>query len=163
MAKENKQYFRHDFSASNDPNMVKLYVKGLGNEGYGIYWRLVEILYLEGGKYPMSELETLSYTLDKVDIEKIKQVIQIAFKSDKKFFYSDRVNAQLEGMRIQSENNRKAQEERWRRQRENKPSEDKEKRELKEKHRKMLASAMITEADILAKGFYDKYKEDIEG
>ena len=163
MAKKNKQYFRHDFSASNDPNMVKLYVKGLGNEGYGIYWRLVEILYLEGGKYPMSELETLSYTLDKVDVEKIKQVIEIAFKSDKEHFYSNRVNAQLERMRIQSENNRKAQEIRWQNQRKQAPSEDKEKKLLEEEFWKRKKSGCDAEAEIIRIDYKRKYNEDIEG
>ena len=163
MAKENKQYFRHDFSASNDPNMVKLYVKGLGNEGYGIYWRLVEILYLEGGKYPMSELETLSYTLDRVEVEKIKQVIEIAFKSDKKHFWSDRVNKQIETMRKQSETNRKSVEERWERQRKQAPSGEKEKNLLAEEYWKRKKSGCDTEAEIIRIDYKRKYNEDVEG
>lgn len=37
-------YFQHDYDAINDPKITALILK-FGAEGYGIYWRVVEILH----------------------------------------------------------------------------------------------------------------------
>ena len=154
MSKENKQFFRHDIGASSDPKLVELYVQGLGNEGYGIYWRLVEILYQEGGSYPINKISTLSYSLDRVEIEKIKTVIEIAFKTDGEYFYSDRINAQLDNMKKQSEQNRKNQQKRW------------EKQEIEKglkRYHELIADGDKYNADSIKRILKEKYNYEIEG
>ena len=42
--KKDTLYFPHDYNAASDEKIEELLFK-LGNEGYGIYWRIIEMLY----------------------------------------------------------------------------------------------------------------------
>ena len=42
--KKDTFYFPHDYNAASDEKIEELLFK-LGNEGYGIYWRIIEMLY----------------------------------------------------------------------------------------------------------------------
>lgn len=52
-------WFQHDKNADGDAKIVRLLMK-MGNEGYGLYWRLVERLYREGGKIP-ADYDVIAY------------------------------------------------------------------------------------------------------
>ena len=46
-------YFQHDYNARNDPKIIKL-MRVHGLAGVGAYWCIVEQLYQNGGKLPMT-------------------------------------------------------------------------------------------------------------
>ena len=48
MAKESF-YFSHDYGSRNDPKLVKVLMK-LKQEGKGVYWDLIEMLYEQGDR-----------------------------------------------------------------------------------------------------------------
>jgi len=57
-----KRYFKHDVDASEDEKLVDILIN-FGNEGYGLYWRLVEILYKSGGQIDY-KLKNISFRLN---------------------------------------------------------------------------------------------------
>ena len=68
-----KHYFKHDFLADEDSKLQDLLYE-LGNEGYGIYWRIVERLYRQNGTVEYN-LKRLSYNI-RVDENTIKKVCE---------------------------------------------------------------------------------------
>lgn len=95
MAKE-AYYFSHDYGARNDPKLQKVLMK-LGQEGKGVYWDLIEILFEEGGKLLLSECESYAFAL-RVDLKVIQSLINDfeLFKKDDIYFWSNSVLKRLE-------------------------------------------------------------------
>lgn len=67
------EYFPHDYDAQHDEKTEDL-IKDMSWEGYGIYWAVVERIYMAGG-YIKQDYEKLAYNL-RADIEKVKKVIK---------------------------------------------------------------------------------------
>jgi len=96
-------YFSHDYSCINDPKIQALIGK-FGAKGYGIFWRIVEMLHED----PEHKLSLKPYVLEaiaslfKEDIKIIKAVIDYSietcelFQKEEGYIYSDRVLENLE-------------------------------------------------------------------
>ena len=120
-----KSYFSHDSNARNSDKLIKVRM-GLGAEGYGIFFMLIERLREEEGYKSTIDYNILAFDL-KVDPEKIKQVVEnydlFKFTEDGKFFYSDSFNERMEMMDVRAQQRiskaKKAARARW-----NKQSED---------------------------------------
>ena len=67
-----KSYFSHDSNARNSDKLIKVRM-GLGAEGYGIFFMLIERLREEEGYKSTIDYNILAFEF-KVDPEKIKQV-----------------------------------------------------------------------------------------
>ena len=100
---------------------------GLGAEGYGIFFMLIERLREEEGYKSTIDYNILAFDL-KVDPEKIKQVVEnydlFKFTEDGKYFYSDSFNDRMEMMDVRAQQRiskaKKAANARWNKQPENK-------------------------------------------
>ena len=66
-------YFPHECDASSDPKTSRI-IRELGMEGYGVFWRLLEILYRQEGRMA-PDYDQLSYDI-RVEPEKIKRVVE---------------------------------------------------------------------------------------
>lgn len=94
-------YFSHDYNSSQDEKMRKL-IRKEEMEGYGVYWRIIEMLYQETDVYKLEkDYEGIAFDL-RVDCERIKRIIENyqLFEFDDGFFWSnsvlERVNKRLE-------------------------------------------------------------------
>lgn len=71
MSKYTKEYFRHDYNARTDEKIIRL-VFNHDWKGYGLYWAIVELIYIGGGKirndYTMiaHELRTDPHLIEKI-------------------------------------------------------------------------------------------------
>lgn len=92
-------YFPHDFNARNDAKLVRLRMK-MGNRGIGIYWSIIEMLYEEGGKIELSNLDAIAFAINE-DLTNVQQVVQQfdLFKFDEQFFWSDSVTERLKNIK----------------------------------------------------------------
>lgn len=104
-------YFSHDFNARNDPKLQELLMVE-GQRGIGVYWCLVEIMYEQGGKLDLLKCDSYAFAL-RVDTDCIQNVVRIAFKSDKKYFWSESVLGRIEKMREKSHKARASANARW--------------------------------------------------
>ena len=88
-------YFSHDYGARNDPKLIKLRM-AMGQEGKGIFWDLVEMLYEQSGYLLHSHYEVYADALH-VQCEKIKQVVECfdLFESDKIGFWNESCRRRL--------------------------------------------------------------------
>ena len=106
-----QHWFKHDINASNNGKLIKLQANE-GLEGYAVYWKLVELLYINEGRYELN-LEELAFTLRINHLENPTQLIQSVimnyglFIYDDDIFYSDRV---IEGLAGIYEKSKKASE-----------------------------------------------------
>lgn len=98
MSKKEAYYFSHDYSTTNDPKIQALLGK-YGSKGYGIYWRVVEILHEEQEHKLFLKpymFEAIASTF-KEEVDLIKEIIDYQvkvcelFKKKGNFIYSDRV------------------------------------------------------------------------
>jgi len=67
------EYFSHDYGARNDPKLLKLQMK-MGQEGKGIFWDIVEIIYEQGGYIMQEECESIAFAL-RVEYNKVLSVL----------------------------------------------------------------------------------------
>jgi hypothetical protein len=106
-------YFPHDFNARNDPKLQKLLMK-MGQEGKGIYWDLVEMLYEQNGYLPTSECETYAFQL-RTTYDSITTVIHSfgLFKMDDDKFWSESVLRRLDERKNKSDKARESVLKRW--------------------------------------------------
>ena len=99
-----KSYFSHDSNARNSDKLMKVRM-GLGAEGYGIFFMLIERLREEEDYKSTVDYTTLAFDL-RVDPEKVKQVVEnydlFKFTEDGKYFYSDSFNERMEMMDLKS-------------------------------------------------------------
>jgi hypothetical protein len=107
-------YFQHDTDATNDPKIIALLGK-CGGLGYGIFWRIVEILHKE----PEHKIEKENYFFDglaqqmSTDVQQILTVVNTAisykiFYEDEKYIWSKRVFKNFEERNKVIESKRKA-------------------------------------------------------
>lgn len=119
-------YFPHDFNAGNDNKIAMMRFK-YGNEGYGLYWLLIEMLYtLPEHKYSISgELgwESLSMQLHNTKIN-LKEFIEDCcglfvdkqgslFSFDGNYFWSDSLFRRMNKINAISEKRKNAIKKRW--------------------------------------------------
>ena len=53
-------FFKHDLYARNDPKLLRLRMTH-GLEGIGAYWCIVEMMYEQGGKILLEDLDIILY------------------------------------------------------------------------------------------------------
>jgi hypothetical protein len=96
-------YFSHDYNARNDPKLIKLLMK-LGQEGKGVYWDLIEMLYEQDGYLKLNECESYAFALH-THCDLLNSVIRDfdLFTVNNTVFYSESVLKRLEKRRIISE------------------------------------------------------------
>lgn len=96
-------YFQHDYDPLGDPKLSSLVGK-FGAIGYGIYWRIVEMLHSDNEhKLKLKEYVFLSIAQQmSTDVEQIKAIVNYClttcelFVSDETFFWSERVLRNIE-------------------------------------------------------------------
>ena len=114
-----RSYFSHDSNARNSDKLMKVRM-GLGAEGYGIFFMLIERLREEEDYKSTVDYTTLAFDL-RVDPEKVKQVVEnydlFKITEDGKYFYSDSFNERMEMMdakrKKRAEAGKKGAEKRW--------------------------------------------------
>jgi hypothetical protein len=112
MAKE-AFYFSHDYGARNDPKLQKVLMK-LGQEGKGVYWDLVEMLFEEGGKLLLSECDGYAFALRTNESCIAKLINDFGlFCKDATYFWSDSVNRRIYERDAKSEKARQSALNRW--------------------------------------------------
>ena len=122
---------------------------GLGAEGYGIFFMLIERLREEEDYKSTIDYDTLAFDL-RVDPEKVKQVVEnydlFKFTEDGKYFYSDSFNERMEMMDVRARQRKskakKAAEARW-----NKQSEDTSNAQALPKQCSSNAQALLNHAN----------------
>jgi len=110
MAKENTFWFPHDYEPTSDPKMQAL-IGEFGATGYGIFWRVTEMLHSEPDhKLPIKPYIFLAIAKQmSTSVEQIQSTVNFAidvcelFESDSKFFWSNRVNRNLDDRAIISQ------------------------------------------------------------
>ena len=108
-----KTYFNHDSNARNDYRIIKLRSK-LGYEGYGIFWSLLEMLFIEENKICIEDYDALAFGLQ-CDANKLKQVIEDfdLFVIEDNCFYSKRLNNHIEEINNKSKKAKESINKRW--------------------------------------------------
>ena len=143
-----KSYFSHDSNARNSDKLMKVRM-GLGAEGYGIFFMLIERLREGEGYKSTIDYDTLAFDL-RVEPEKVKQVVEnydlFKFTEDGKYFYSDSFNERMEMMDKRAQQRiskaKKAAEARW-----NKQSEDTSNAQALPKQCSSNAQALLNHAN----------------
>ena len=110
MKKIKQTYFSHDSNSRNDIKLIK--VRAIyGYEGYGIYFALIELLFSEGNKLCLDDIETLAFGLQcKPDILKVIIMNFDLFIIEDNYFYSERLNniiKEIESKSIKASENAK--------------------------------------------------------
>ena len=108
----NTFYFSHDYNAMQDPKINELLMNH-GFEGYGIFWALIEYLYLNEN-YLKCDYKKLAYKF-RMDEAKLKSVINDfgLFVIDGENFYSNSINRRLGIRNEKAEKAKKSAEKRW--------------------------------------------------
>lgn len=114
MAKET-YYFQHDYEPLSDPKLLAL-VGEFGASGYGIYWRIVEMLHSdEEHKLKHERYVTIAIAKQmQTNVEQVEHVLEFAldvcklFISDGEYFWSERVFRNMDKRDEISEKRRKA-------------------------------------------------------
>lgn len=112
MAKE-AYYFSHDYGARNDPKLQEVLMK-LGQEGVGVYWCLVEMLFEEGGRLLILKCDSYAFALrtTKLCINSLINDFDL-FKKDRKFFWSNSVLKRIKERDEKSEKAKASANSRW--------------------------------------------------
>lgn len=111
MAKETI-YFSHDCNSRLDFKVQKL-IQKFGMTGYGIFWSIVEDLYINENRIPL-DFETISYHL-RVDENIVKSIVLDfgLFIIESDFFYSISVQKRLDKISEISKKNKDNIKKRW--------------------------------------------------
>lgn len=106
-------YFSHDYNSRNDRKMIRLRLKHK-MEGVGVFWCLVEMLYEEGGKIPLSDTGIISDEL-RVKDTVLTQIIKDfgLFENDGNYFWSESVKRRLDKRLEKSEKAKASASHRW--------------------------------------------------
>lgn len=88
-------YFSHDYGARHDPKLIKLRM-GMGQEGKGIFWDLIELMYEQSGYLLHSQYEVYADEM-RTHPDKIKAVVENfdLFESDSIGFWNESVKRRL--------------------------------------------------------------------
>lgn len=73
MASKDAFYIKHDYNAASDPEIVRLIMAG-GVEAYGIFWRVVEMIYNENGATPF-DIPLIAFMVPAA-VEKVERVVK---------------------------------------------------------------------------------------
>lgn len=114
MGKKETYFFSHDYGARNDPKLQRVLMR-LQQEGKGIFWDLIEMLYEQGGILPLN-YEYLAFTLH-APVEKVKDLIcnYDLFCNDGHNMWSESVNRRLARRKDISEKRKSAVSSYWNR------------------------------------------------
>lgn len=99
MAKKLRLFFNHDASASRDGKILLMKVK-YGARGYGLYWEIIEYLFEQGGSAPLVP-RMVAMAINE-DVRGVRPFLMDCidnfnlFKSDGKYFWSDRLSSELD-------------------------------------------------------------------
>lgn len=106
-------FFSHDYNARQDPKMQEV-LMDYGVAGIGIYWCIVEQLYEQGGRMPLSSIKAIAFTLH-VPQDDVRSIIENydLFANDGTEFWSPSVTRRLETRQKTSEKRAKAVAKRW--------------------------------------------------
>lgn len=101
--KKNTFYFPHDMNTISDPK-ISAFVGVFGGAGYGVFWRIVEMLHEDkNNKLPLKKyiFSAIAGTL-KLDVNEVVEMVKFLtdefeiFETDGEFFYSKRVIQNME-------------------------------------------------------------------
>jgi uncharacterized protein YdaU (DUF1376 family) len=108
-----KTYFNHDSTARNDYRIIKMRSK-LGMEAYGIFWSILEMLFTEENKLCVDDYDSLAFGLQ-CDPSILKQVVEDfdLFVIEDDYFYSRRLNNQIEEINNKSNKAKENANKRW--------------------------------------------------
>ncbi|QQT60061.1 DUF4373 domain-containing protein [Sphingobacterium multivorum] len=106
-------YFSHDYGARNDPKLVKVLMK-LGQEGKGVYWDLIEMLYEQSGYLMLSECDSYAFALRTTEacITRLVQEFGL-FENDGIKFWSNSVLFRLNERNAKSLKAKQSAQKRW--------------------------------------------------
>ncbi|MGJ1321477.1 Lin1244/Lin1753 domain-containing protein [Sphingobacterium faecium] len=112
MSKES-YYFSHDYGSRNDPKLVKVLMK-LGQEGKGVYWDIIEMLYEQGGYLMLSDCDSYAFALrvDEACITKLINDFNL-FENDGEKFWSNSVLSRLDKRDSKSQKAKESALKRW--------------------------------------------------
>jgi len=110
--KDNTHYFQHDYNASEDEKVIDLRAD-YGWEGYGIFWKIIEMLAQHNGKMHL-HCNRIAFALQ-VDKQKVEAIIKNynLFEFEGEYFYSKRLLNQLNWREEIKQKRKKAAEKRW--------------------------------------------------
>ena len=105
--------FPHEYNARNNPKLQNV-LSALGLEGIGLYWCLIEQLYEQGGKIPISQYKCISFVLH-LNYKCIERIINDfgLFETDGQYFWSNRVLETINQQVSISEKRKSAISKRW--------------------------------------------------
>jgi hypothetical protein len=105
-------YFSHDYTSRSDDKIKRLLRKH-GMQGYGIFWAIVEDLYINENKIA-EDYEGIAYDL-RIDAETAKSIIQDfeLFQVENGFIRSNAINVRIEKRNIASKKGRESADKRW--------------------------------------------------
>lgn len=106
-----RPYFSHDYTPLEDKNLLKLDI-AMGNEGYGLYWKIVE--YMHQNDFLISEEDLLAYKF-RTEVEKIHRIMNDfdLFRIENDCYISDRILRNLNYVEQKNEDKKKAANVRW--------------------------------------------------
>ena len=108
-------YFSHDSNASKDPKIMSL-IMAQGMKGYGIYWRIIEIL-RESGDYMLSlcDCNAIAYDLhcEVIDVESVIKNYALFEINGEDKFWSQSLVTRMEKVAERSEKARTSALKRW--------------------------------------------------
>jgi hypothetical protein len=109
-----KNYFTHDYYSREDIKLQQVLME-FGNEGYGVYWQMVEYLHEELGKIP-NQPKILAHKF-RTNESVIVGVTKICFSIDGDYITSDRVASNIkfreDKQKEASKHGTKGAEKRW--------------------------------------------------
>lgn len=106
-------YFSHDYSARNDPKLIKVLMK-LGQSGKGVYWDLIEMLYEQEGNLLIDEIESYAFSIRADDGIILRLISEFdLFEKDENYFWSPSVLRRLEERATRSKVGKDNAEKRW--------------------------------------------------
>lgn len=105
-------YFSHDHYARHDKKMVTLLMNE-GVSGIGVYWCIVEMLYEEGGKLPLSDSKRIAFELNTDEATVTRVINSDLFVRQSECFYSESVFKRLQYRKEISEKAANNAKKRW--------------------------------------------------
>ena len=119
MSSRDTFYFPHEYNAKDDPKCERL-IWGMGMEGYGIFWALLEVLRVQPDyTYPLANIPIVAYKY-RADVDKMRRVVLdfdlFTIVEDKIFFSNgllNRMRPMDEARNIARESGKKGAAKRW--------------------------------------------------
>jgi len=104
-------FFSHDYAPLEDKNLLKLDI-AMGNEGYGLYWKIVE--FMHQNEFSIEDEEILAYKF-RADVSKIHSIMNDfgLFHIEDDCYVSDRILRNLNFVEKRNEEKSMAAQVRW--------------------------------------------------